>query len=205
MRLATPETWETQVSMHGNKASTWEALIDHNKLPFMAMLRNLRNVIKANVQPNYHNIIISRLKSEKAVVNSKQFPFRFFSAYEVLTDLANPKPVAQKPKTPGKPGRAAPKVVKEEYIPPQNLIDRYKNALDEAVKIATTYNVKPIGGTALVLCNASDSMFVPCTSAKGLGKPRHAVEIGVLLGLMCKYACEESSFIVFSDEFNFEV
>ena len=79
----------------GNKASTWESLIDHNKLPFMAMLRNLRNVIKANVNPRYHNMILGRLRSEKAVVNSKQFPFRFFSAYEVLTELIEPKPVRE--------------------------------------------------------------------------------------------------------------
>lgn len=27
MKLPTPETWETQVSLKGNKASTWEDLI----------------------------------------------------------------------------------------------------------------------------------------------------------------------------------
>jgi telomerase protein component 1 len=91
--------------VQGNKASTWESLIDHNKLPFMAMLRNLRNVIKANVNPRYHNMIIGRLRSEKAVVNSKQFPFRFFSAYEVLTELIEPKP--ERPARPGKPARPA--------------------------------------------------------------------------------------------------
>jgi telomerase protein component 1 len=46
MKLPTPETWETQVSTKGNKASTWESLIDHKKLPFMAMLRNIRNLIR---------------------------------------------------------------------------------------------------------------------------------------------------------------
>lgn len=27
MKLPIPETWETQLSLHGNKASTWETLI----------------------------------------------------------------------------------------------------------------------------------------------------------------------------------
>ncbi len=76
--------------------------MDHNKLPFMAMLRNLRNVIKANVNPRYHNMIIGRLRSEKAVVNSRQFPFRFFSAYEVLTELLSPKAPDSRPPRPGK-------------------------------------------------------------------------------------------------------
>jgi hypothetical protein len=35
MKLPTPETWETLLSEKGNKASTWEELIEHNKLPFM--------------------------------------------------------------------------------------------------------------------------------------------------------------------------
>jgi telomerase protein component 1 len=85
----------------------------------MAMLRNLRNVITANVQPKYHNMIIGRLSSEKAVVRfaalkchkrpcfinyviylkvgSRQFPFRFFSAYEVLSELVHPKPQKERP------------------------------------------------------------------------------------------------------------
>ena len=51
MKLAVPETWETQVSLHGNVASTWESLLDHRKLPFMAMLRNLRNMLLAGISP----------------------------------------------------------------------------------------------------------------------------------------------------------
>jgi hypothetical protein len=39
--------WETQISLKGNKAEVWQQLIDNKKLPFMAMLRNLRNMIKA--------------------------------------------------------------------------------------------------------------------------------------------------------------
>lgn len=45
MKLATPSTWETQISGRGNKAAVWEDLIDTNSLPFMAMLRNLRNLL----------------------------------------------------------------------------------------------------------------------------------------------------------------
>jgi telomerase protein component 1 len=97
MKLKIPETWETQVSMHGNKASIWEQLIgvfivvvsstlhnvDNKKLPFMAMLRNIRNLIKAGVSSAHHNIVLKRLKNERQVINSRQFPFRFFSAYQV--------------------------------------------------------------------------------------------------------------------------
>lgn len=32
MKLPVPETWETQVSLKGNKASTWEELLSKKKI-----------------------------------------------------------------------------------------------------------------------------------------------------------------------------
>lgn len=87
MKLETPETWETQISIKGNKAEVWEQLIDHKKLPYMAMLRNLRNMIKTGISEKHHQWVIKKLQDEGAVINSKQFPFRFFTAYEVLAEL----------------------------------------------------------------------------------------------------------------------
>ncbi|XP_035668914.1 telomerase protein component 1-like [Branchiostoma floridae] len=87
MKLPTPETWETQVSLRGNKAEVWEELIDHKKLPFMAMLRNLRNMLTAGISSKHHGWVLRKLTDEGAVINSRQFPFRFFSAYEVLNQL----------------------------------------------------------------------------------------------------------------------
>ena len=194
MKLATPETWETTVSLHGNKASTWEQLIDHNKLPFMAMLRNLRNLIIANVSQNHHRWVLGKLNDERAVVNSRQFPFRFFSAYEVLTDLENIADGVIPPKYKPKKGKKAPKPLpKVEH----ELLKRYRSALDNALKIATSYNVKPISGSTLILCNVGSNMDRPCTAARGLGKPRTVQEVGVLLGLMCKYSCEQCTLIVY--------
>ena len=43
-------------------------------------------------------------------------------------------------------------------------------------------------------------MNKPCTSARGLGKPRTILEIGLLLGLMCKYACEECTVVLYGNK-----
>lgn len=53
----------------------------------MAMLRNLRNVIKAGVSSKHLSWIVKKLTDEGSVTHSKQFPFRFFSAYQVLEDM----------------------------------------------------------------------------------------------------------------------
>jgi len=51
------------------------------------------------------------------------------------------------------------------------LLERYRKALDRAVQLATIYNVDPIPGTTLILCDLGPAMQQPCASAKGLGKP----------------------------------
>ncbi|KAM9458628.1 telomerase protein component 1 isoform 1-T2 [Salvelinus alpinus] len=89
MKLKQPDTWERKLSQEGNKASTWEKLIDSNSLPFMAMLRNLRNMITQGISERHHQKILGRLTFRKAVIQSRQFPFRFLSAYKVIMELNN--------------------------------------------------------------------------------------------------------------------
>ena len=74
--LKNTETWESGVK--------FEKLILEEKLPYMATLRNLRNIIKENVSKDALVKVSNYLQNEKAVTNSKQLPFRFFSAYNVL-------------------------------------------------------------------------------------------------------------------------
>jgi hypothetical protein len=75
--------------------------------------------------------------------------------------------------------------------PDKHLFDRYRDALDEAVKLATKHNVEPINGASAVRCvcervcvrarvvshsliaqvfvNISDAMSGECAGAKALG------------------------------------
>ena len=99
--LATAETWETALSGVGQKdfvssnekleakTQAWEELILSNKLGYMAMLRNLRNILEANVSHEALEKVCAYLSNERAVTNSKQFPFRFLSAYRELKKLNN--------------------------------------------------------------------------------------------------------------------
>lgn len=69
-------TWEVMISQYGNKAEVWDAL----DLPFMAGLRNLRNLLQAGSKVALPKFL-AQLQDEKAVRRSKQLPFRFLSAY----------------------------------------------------------------------------------------------------------------------------
>lgn len=84
--LATPETWETQLSANGNSAETWEKLISSGKVGYMALLRNLRNIIKAS--PANIEEVYKTIEDPERVKKSKQLPFRFLSAYKSISDIA---------------------------------------------------------------------------------------------------------------------
>lgn len=79
--------WETELSANGNNKETWESLIENNQLGYMAMLRNLRNIL--NSQPNNIDKVFSKLEDKEEVLKSKQLPFRYFSAYREVMGLSN--------------------------------------------------------------------------------------------------------------------
>ena len=84
--LAPADTWETYISAHGSNRRTWEMIMP--KMPIMAVLRNLRNFIDNDCDLTYP---IKKLRDEKTILNSKQFPFRFYSAYRAIEDRASTK------------------------------------------------------------------------------------------------------------------
>lgn len=83
-------TWEDVLSLAGNrlpKADVWNALILGKSLGYMAMLRNLRNFQEAGISKEATRAVQERLADPYAVANSRQFPFRFWSAYKNATGV----------------------------------------------------------------------------------------------------------------------
>lgn len=71
--LESPDTWEVELSAGKDKKETWERLLRENKLGGLAVLRNLRNMQKVNVDET--------LIRERLVKGAKKaLPFRFVAA-----------------------------------------------------------------------------------------------------------------------------
>ena len=83
--LEPADTWETYISRFGSGKGTWEDIMP--KMPIMAILRNLRNFLDHKCDLD---IPLEKLRDEKTILNSKQFPFRFYSAYKAIEDHSNP-------------------------------------------------------------------------------------------------------------------
>jgi telomerase protein component 1 len=84
-------------------------------------------------------------------------------------------------------------------MPTDKIFNDYRRAIDQAVKHATTCNVSPIRGATVVFCNVSSETRANSPGAKGMGgSVRSVQDIGYLLGLMCKFVCEDCDFRVYS-------
>ena len=93
--LEVPYTWETALSAAGQAAANsgekaqaiaqvWEELVHSGKLGYMALLRNLRNLLQAGISPGAVEIACKRLADPAEVRQSRQLPFRFLAAYREL-------------------------------------------------------------------------------------------------------------------------
>lgn len=75
-------TWENAVSdlkARVGAKKVWDAMAPH--LPYMAALRNLRNMDEAGIDPKRARALADRLADPAEVAKSRQFPFRFYTAY----------------------------------------------------------------------------------------------------------------------------
>jgi len=79
-------TWETELSAGGNNKETWGKLIDSGKVGYMALLRNLRNII--NAAPDNIDKVYETLSDPDQIRKSRQLPFRYLSAYKELQDIS---------------------------------------------------------------------------------------------------------------------
>ena len=97
--LETPYTWEVELSELGKasfeskeakllaKKEKWEELIDSGRLGYMALMRNLRNMLEAKIDKEHLKVVAERLTNPIEIAKAKQFPFRYLSAYRELIDI----------------------------------------------------------------------------------------------------------------------
>lgn len=101
-QLATPDTWETQLSAGADKRETFERLMAEKKLGALAFLRNLRNMVQAGIDSS---VIRAYGMSVDA---SKVLPFRYIAAARIVPQFEDMleqmmfKSLASMPKIKGK-------------------------------------------------------------------------------------------------------
>jgi hypothetical protein len=97
--LATPYTWETNLSELGQQAFAteaekqqavamkWEELVLSGKMGYMAVLRNLRNILTKGTTTAFDGAL-AILTDEHKIKKARQLPFRYLSAFIEVEKLA---------------------------------------------------------------------------------------------------------------------
>lgn len=87
-RLEKADTWEVNISGAENeeqKNKEWRRLVEEHKLGYMALIRNLNNILDANVDQDWiDTYLVSQIIDETAIIKSLMFPYRFYAAYKNL-------------------------------------------------------------------------------------------------------------------------
>ncbi|MEM8899552.1 MAG: TROVE domain-containing protein [Bacteroidota bacterium] len=97
--LVAPYTWEVELSNIGQgtyaseaakqsaKKEKWQELIMSGRLGYMALMRNLRNILQAKVAVEVMDRVVEILGDEQKVRRSRQLPFRFLAAYQEIASI----------------------------------------------------------------------------------------------------------------------
>lgn len=79
---ASHANWEVVLSQFGGSSrAVWDVVLP--QMGYMALLRNLRNMLQAGVDPAK---LAERIADPREVAKSKQLPFRFYTASKMLHD-----------------------------------------------------------------------------------------------------------------------
>lgn len=165
------DTWETELSKAGQKATSdderiqfkkdaWIKMIREKKIGHFALLRNLRNIIEQ--APEVITEALALLTDEKAIRSSLVLPFRYITALEEIQQLN------------------AGGIIRETMI-----------ALNKAVDISCS-NVPKFDGSTCVVLDISGSM-----SMNGLGNKSPHI-IGALFSAILVKA-NNADFMAFGD------
>lgn len=69
------------------KNAVWSFGVDNNLIGYMAMLRNVRNMLEAGVSSEVIDKVCAKIADREQVLRSRQLPFRFIAAHNIVEGL----------------------------------------------------------------------------------------------------------------------
>jgi hypothetical protein len=128
----------------------------------MAALRNIKNMLKAGISEEHIQKLIALLGNEQQILKSKQFPFRWYSAFARLMEERDPEI--------------------------QMNMNRFQEVFEKALIISID-NIPGIGDlkkeATLIACDVSGSMNDPLSKNSSI----RLIDVGILLGRMLAKKC----------------
>lgn len=90
--LKSTDTWESMLTESGGdkdkKIRAWKSLLLENRLGYLALLRNVRNIVSLGDE-SLNNLCFKALVNKDAIHKSLVLPFRFITAYKELQGVSS--------------------------------------------------------------------------------------------------------------------
>ncbi len=169
--LRSTETWESRLSKAGQvddpevsraerKAEAWASLVQSRKIGYMALVRNLRNILED--APQVVGQAAGMLVQPELVRRSRLLPFRFVTARDELEKWREDRRVARKRGNSFwsrlvRAYKGIPEPVVTESGPVVDPVDLLLESLNRAAELALA-NVPKLEGKTLVAVDGSGSM-----------------------------------------------
>ena len=84
--LETPDTWETAISgskSDEEKSQNWQRLVEENKLGYLALIRNLRNIVNSAPDADWvEKYLVPQIENEVAIKKSLVFPYQIYCSWK---------------------------------------------------------------------------------------------------------------------------
>ena len=139
----------------------------------MAALRNIRNILKAQVSDKAISELLAFLGNKEQILKSKQFPFRWYSACKMIN------------------------------VDPDPNIRLHINSVNRTLEEAITIAIDNIPGidrlrseSSLIACDVSGSMQTPLSDKSSID----LIEVGILLGKMINKVSDKTITGVFGND-----
>ncbi|KAM3135239.1 Telomerase protein component 1 [Paramecium bursaria] len=206
MKLPAPFTWDRELSNgEQSKREIWQQLLLQNNVPYLALIRNLRNILQAGVSDEAHLKAIDKIRNPKQVRTSKIFPLQYFAALkEIAESDENDSILEDKPQNNIKMNEKHKQIEIENlqqedaiYLK-QELIDAYSEAIEEAIRISVDKNLETIPGVTYIFVDVSGSMKNQISGGKKYGSINTCMDCGFVLGHLIRMKCEGSQFYLFA-------
>jgi hypothetical protein len=203
-----------------NMRKMWEAKIDatgKGEIGYMALMRNLMNFLEYDISTDHIVKVALRLSDPKEVERSKQLPFRFVTAYRMISEKygvtatvrawagGRHHPYADRQDVIELSKFDMPKTMSKVANPNASIL---LEALEDAVKLASknipsfSYDTK-----VLIAADTSGSMQKPVSEKKDENGRVIAqskllcYDVGLALSMMLQYKCKVVSAGMFGDSF----
>lgn len=89
--LASPDTWEVAISTaedEDSRSQEWIRLVTEEKLGYLALIRNLRNILNADgvTESWVKEVLIPQITNKDKILKSLTFPYQIYVAYLAVKD-----------------------------------------------------------------------------------------------------------------------